>query len=579
MQDLTYRFGRRAFLGAVTALPLATADRGAPTQGRSSLRALVIGADRYARLRPLLRARADANAVRNKLISFGYDVQHADDPDAVALRPSLDAFIRSLDPQSSAFIFFAGHGVQIAGENYLLPVDVDAGGIVERGVPLSRIMRDMAARAPKQTIAVFDACRDGPPIVTDRNATVGFASVQAPNNFYVAYSAGSGQTALDGLAGFDPDPNGVFTRHFVRNLSPLIPFDTVINRTRVQVALTARRARREQNPAIHDQTAGEIWLDGVPRAAPRSVQAGTEWGLIPDAQALIVSDDGDCGSLAKLMNPLNDARRMAATLSALGVAVRWLHQPTREQVLEEARLLGTANAGTKIVYLTGHGVMADDDGVMLLSGAPDQKKGRLPGMGVFPIGLGDINDAVEGAATPPVADAGPATTRGVGRAPPREQPARILYLVDACLSSAANMLERKTRFLRNFLSGEARMRDRFDARSKAATPRRAEIGILYATTPFGAAFEGDSKGSPYSIALLNTLARPGLTMLQAANLMRIEVEDMTDGFQSPILVCTMGMRDFRLVDPVEDRFAQARSAPVPLNAKPDCKNLYLGPSR
>ena len=292
-----------------------------------------------------------------------------------------------------------------------------------------------------------------------------------------------------------------------------------------------------------------------------------------------MSDNGDCGSLAPLINPLNDAKRMAATLSALGVAVRWLHQPTREQVLEEARLLGTASAGTKIVYLTGHGVMADDDGAMLLSGVPVEKQGRLPGVGVFPIGLGEINAAIEGAAMPPLADEGAATTRGAGRAPPREQPARILYLVDACLSSEADMLERKTRFLRNFLSGEARMRDRLAAPLKAASPVRPEIGILYATTPFGAAFEGDSKGSPYSIALLNTLARPGLTMLQAANLMRVEVEDMTDGFQSPILVCTMGMRDFRLVDPVEDRFAQARSAPVPLNAKPDCKNIYLGPSR
>ena len=264
---------RRAFLGAAVGLPLGLVDVGAAAQGRSSLRALVIGADRYSRLRPLTRARADADAVRNKLISFGFDVQHADDPDAAALSRSLDAFIRSLDRRSSAFIFFAGHGVQIAGENYLLPIDADADGIVERGVPLSRMMRDIAARAPKQTIAVFDACRDGPPIVTDRNAAGGFSSVQAPNNFYVAYSTGSGQTALDGLPGFDPDPNGVFTRHFVRNLSPLIPFDTVIKRTRVQVALTARRARHEQNPGIYDQTGGDIWLDGVPRALPQSARA------------------------------------------------------------------------------------------------------------------------------------------------------------------------------------------------------------------------------------------------------------------------------------------------------------------
>ncbi|MCR5872063.1 MULTISPECIES: caspase family protein [unclassified Sphingomonas] len=575
MADGVQGLGRRSFIGAAAGLPLGLVDFGASAQARSSLRALVVGADHYVRLRPLSRARADADAVRNKLVSFGYDVQHADNPDAASLSKALDAFIRSLDPRSAAFLFFAGHGVQIAGENYLLPVDADADGIVERGVPLSRMMRDIAARAPKQTIAVFDACRDGPPIVTDRNAAIGFSSVQAPNNFYVAYSAGSGQTALDGLAGYDPDPNGVFTRHFVRNLSPLIPFDAVIKRTRVQVALTARRARHEQNPAIYDQTAGEIWLDGVPRAVARAAPAGTEWGLIPDAQALIVSDNGGCGWMAQLDNPLRDAKRMTATLSALGVAVRWIHQPSREQVLEEARLLGTASAGTKIVYLTGHGVMADEDGAMLLSGDPVKNQGRAAGMGVFPIGLGEINAAIEAAHVPVAETDDKAATRGAGRPLRGEKPARILYLVDACLSSEVGMLERKTRFLHNFLSGEARMRDNDGTRKgKPASPPRPEIGIIYATTPFGSAYEGDSRGSPYSIALLNTLARPGLTVLQAANLMRVEVEDMTDGFQSPIFVCTMGMRDFRLIDPVEDRIAQAPAAPAPVNTGQVCVSQY-----
>lgn len=538
---------RRRILGGMAAVPLFLMPGAAQGVKRDKLRALVIGIDGYSRIRPLERARADAKAVHARIASFGYDVRVTYDPDRATLEAALQQFVQDLNPETAAFLFFAGHGVQIGGDNYLLPTDVPATALRDGGFPLSAVMARIADRAPKQSIFVLDACRDGPALGQSEGARKGFTSVQVPNNFYVAYSAGSGQTALDGLGGTDSDPNGVFTRHFIRHLSPTLPFDAVIKRTRAQVSLTARRVRHDQNPAIYDQTQGDLWLDGVPRRRGDISTAGSEWGLIPAAEALIVSDNGRCGRL-RLSNPINDARRLAAGLTALGARARWLHQPSPDQLLAEAIRMGQAEADTKIIYFSGIGGFPDGDGALFLTGNPMKGAGKAAEMGAYPVSLGELHAALTGARATP---AGELATRGTARRPPRTKPVRILYLMDTGLTVDTGLLTKKTYFLQNFVA------------SRQRSGLQSEVGILYATSLFGQAMDGDHNGSPFNLALLNTLARPGLTMLEIANLVRVEVEDMTEGNQSPAFFSTLGLRDHVLVEPIESRVA-AEVAPEPV---------------
>jgi uncharacterized caspase-like protein len=228
-------------------------------------RALVVGNDSYKSVQPLVNARADAEAVGNSLKALGYQVTIQLDLDEKSFKRSLRDFKESIRGGDEAVFFFAGHGVQIGSANYLLPTDIQSDSeeqVRDESIALQRVLDDFSEQKARFSLAMIDACRDNPfKTSTRRIGTRGLALTQAANGQMVIFSAGSGQQALDKLGPKDVEPNGLFTRVFLKEMSkPGVPIDRVMKNVRSQVHDMARSVGHDQVPAIYDQVVGDFYF-------------------------------------------------------------------------------------------------------------------------------------------------------------------------------------------------------------------------------------------------------------------------------------------------------------------------------
>jgi Caspase domain len=168
-------------------MALAFAGLASAAEARSL--ALVIGNDAYANVTPLKKAVADSRAVGDELEKVGFIVRRAQNADQRALSRALAAFYAEVGPGDRALFFFSGHGFEISGANFLLPVDVPAAQanqfdiVRDAAVPVERVIDGIRERGAQVTILVLDACRDNPftPLGTRGTAgTRGLARIDAP---------------------------------------------------------------------------------------------------------------------------------------------------------------------------------------------------------------------------------------------------------------------------------------------------------------------------------------------------------------------------------------------------------------
>lgn len=228
-------------------------------------RALVIGNDNYQSVPRLLNAREDAQAMARSLSDMGFQVQLELDLRERNMRAALRQFKSRVEGGDEVIIFFAGHGVQLAGTNYLLPVDITGENeeqIRDESIQLQRILDDMTERRAKFTLAMLDACRDNPFKGSGRSfGSRGLAPTNAATGQMVIFSAGTGQQALDKLGPHDKEKNGLFTRVFLKEMQKSgISIDRVLRNVRSEVVNLAKTVGHDQVPAIYDQVVGEYFL-------------------------------------------------------------------------------------------------------------------------------------------------------------------------------------------------------------------------------------------------------------------------------------------------------------------------------
>ncbi|QDZ00157.1 tetratricopeptide repeat protein [Nitratireductor mangrovi] len=175
--------------------------------------ALVFGADRYEAIRPLANAVNDARAVEEALDALGFEVFSEANRDLRRMRRALEDFAEDAAGADVALIFFAGHGVEVAGENRLLPTDADASSLEAleaSSLPLEELRRT-AAEVADIALIVLDACRNDPfgasPDPQGRGAKAlrlpatvkpGLGRLGRAENTLFAFSAAPGETAADG---------------------------------------------------------------------------------------------------------------------------------------------------------------------------------------------------------------------------------------------------------------------------------------------------------------------------------------------------------------------------------------------
>ncbi|MEO1046661.1 MAG: caspase family protein [Pseudomonadota bacterium] len=531
---------RRTFLSAAAVSGLAgpwaqSALFAQPAENK--LAAFILGIDRYQQLRPLERAVADAEAVARKIDSFGYDVELVKNAGSEDFFAGFGRFLERLEPGSAVFLYLAAHGIQASGTNFILPADTRSEGdaLLESAIQTGFLFETIAAARPSQAIVILDACRDEPLDVTLDGRGDGFVSTNAPGGFYVTYSAGAGQYAIDHMGDNDTHPNGLFVRHLLGQMAPDVLIDDIIKSTRESVLADAQSIGRNQCPAIYDQAGRDIRLDA--RKAPPRRSRRSARGTLANSGAIIVGIERYCGysKLARLMTPHSDARRLAADFEELGAEVTLLLEPSRDELLASCAELAAKPLERRFVYLAGQGGLMDRDAWMFM---PQEAQSGMPVCSTQPvlrgIGIGkQQDDPFYGV-----------TLIGVGDIIAAFDFENVHLLCDFCLDDLGldeawkPSLGLDDRMTRRGILDELRPYDYGD-------DLYPQCSVLFAASYYQTALDAapGQRRSPFAIALTNALGRPGMTVEQFANYVRKEVEALTDRHQSPMLFCENKTQD------------------------------------
>jgi formylglycine-generating enzyme required for sulfatase activity len=259
--------------------------------------ALVAGIDQYDNLKPdqqLKKAVNDARAIGAALKSLGYDVVVVENAARLDFMRQWQSFLNHIEPGDETAVFFAGHGVEIGGLNFLLPRDVPRFGRGEDEVlkaaalSVTTLLEQVRDKKPQVSLYVLDACRDNPfsePGGRGLGGTRGLARIDPPRGTFVMFSAGTGEVALDRLSDDDPDPNSVYTRSLLPRLtSPGKNIADIARELKVEVGALAQRAAHVQTPAYYDEVVGEFCPAGCEAGSPAPAAAA------PPAPAAPASD-------------------------------------------------------------------------------------------------------------------------------------------------------------------------------------------------------------------------------------------------------------------------------------------------
>lgn len=241
--------------------------------------ALVIGNNDYQALPKLEKAVNDANAVARELKKVGFEVSTFNNIGQKKMNQAINEFVQKVSGGGVGVFFYAGHGVQIDNQNYLIPVDMDPprdpADVGDQAVSVPRLQDKLADAKARYTLMVLDACRNNPlPRKAGRSigATRGLAMTNSPSGQTVLFSAGANQEALDSLDNSDKNPNGLFTREFLPMISqPGVSSTEALRRTRTLVKQKAKSVGHDQDPAIYDQSDGDFYFVSAPSVAPVQV--------------------------------------------------------------------------------------------------------------------------------------------------------------------------------------------------------------------------------------------------------------------------------------------------------------------
>lgn len=228
--------------------------------------AFVIGNSDYRSVPKLPNPRRDAAAISAKLKQIGFDVTTVIDGDQATLDTALTRFSKRSKGTDIALFFFAGHGIQINGENYLLPISVkgsSAKAVLRQGLSLNDVRRRLRSAAAGLSIFVLDSCRDNPfgSLATKRTGETaaplvigkGMAQTQSAAGMLIAYATQPGRLAYDGDGKHSP-----FTTSLLRYLGePGLEIRLMLGRVREDVVANTGGA---QIPWVEEAVLGEFYF-------------------------------------------------------------------------------------------------------------------------------------------------------------------------------------------------------------------------------------------------------------------------------------------------------------------------------
>jgi uncharacterized caspase-like protein len=258
---------------AATPAPQQTGAAPAPAPApavRGTRMALIIGNGAYAHVKALPNPPNDARAVARSLRDIGFTVSEGVDLDRAAMQKMTRDFLREAARAQVAVVYYAGHGVQVDGRNYLIPVDVElkpGTGMTEAMIDMDTIMAGLDDQV-RTNILIFDACRNNPMAQQVASAAAnrgieGASGLAAPTSLgagatlgagtLIAFATAPGQVALDGEGANSP-----FSAALSRHLgTPGLEVQQMLTRVRAEVVSTTKS---KQVPWSNSSLLGEVYL-------------------------------------------------------------------------------------------------------------------------------------------------------------------------------------------------------------------------------------------------------------------------------------------------------------------------------
>jgi hypothetical protein len=220
--------------------------------------ALVIGNSSYD-TQPLKNPVNDARAMAEALAECGFEVMMLENASKRRMEEAIRNFGAKLTPQSAGLFYYAGHGLQVNGVNYLIPLaaKIEKESDIEyEGVDSGRVLAEFANAKAAMSIVILDACRDNPFAASTRSLTRGLAVVKLPKDAsgtLVAYSTAPGNVARDGSG-----RNGLYTEELLRHMrTPGLKLEDVFKLTRVNVKT---RSDGQQVPWENSSVDGDFYF-------------------------------------------------------------------------------------------------------------------------------------------------------------------------------------------------------------------------------------------------------------------------------------------------------------------------------
>jgi len=225
--------------------------------------ALVIGNGAYLSAPPLKNPPNDARDMAATLRTLGFDVVSGINVNQKDMKRLIREFGMKLKNGGSGLFYYAGHGVQSKGRNYLIPIDADIQSeaeVEDSGVDAGLVLNYMDDAQNGLNIVILDACRNNPFARSFRSATDGLAQVDAPTGTLIAYATAPGRVASDGTA-----QNGLYTAELLKQMKvPGVSVTDMFMRVRAEVM---KQTGSKQVPWEASSLVGAFYFSGAPNEA------------------------------------------------------------------------------------------------------------------------------------------------------------------------------------------------------------------------------------------------------------------------------------------------------------------------
>jgi hypothetical protein len=216
--------------------------------------ALVIGNNTYVNA-PLKNPVNDANLMESTLKSLGFTVIKKVNANRAQMAQAIAEFWKNLGNYNVALFFFAGHGVQVNGVNYIIPVDasLETQDMVSfEAIAVNDVVGKFEEYPQNTNIVILDACRNNPFRSWARSGARGFKAMNPGSGTIIAFATSEGSTAADGEGS-----NGLFTHNLIKHIKKPVPIETVFKNTRVDVQ---KASGGNQSPQEWTKLTGDFYF-------------------------------------------------------------------------------------------------------------------------------------------------------------------------------------------------------------------------------------------------------------------------------------------------------------------------------